>query len=60
MADTFVRHRQPWTMDETAKLRRLAAKGETLKAVAKALRRSEESVQARARELGLTISKVRG
>lgn len=59
MGDDFVRHRQPWTMDETAKLRRLAAKGETLKGVAKALRRSEESIQARAKELGLTISKMR-
>jgi len=60
MGDDFVRHRQPWTMDELAKLRRLAAKGETLKAIAKALRRSEESIQARAKEEGLKISKLRG
>ncbi|MCH8686584.1 hypothetical protein [Pedomonas mirosovicensis] len=59
MADDFLRHRQPWTMDELAKLRRLAAKGETLKAISKALRRSEESISARAKEEGLKIAKFR-
>ncbi len=59
MSDAFVRHRQPWTSDEIAKLRRLAEKGMALKAVAKALVRSEESVKDRAKEDGLKISKLR-
>lgn len=59
MADDFVKHKQPWTSDELAKLRRLAAKGETLKAIAKALRRSEESVAERAKVEKLTVNKVR-
>jgi hypothetical protein len=41
MADVFVRHRQPWTSEEVGKLRILAEKGMGLKAVAKALKRSE-------------------
>ena len=59
MAEGFVRHKQPWTSDEVQKLHRLAAKGMALKAIAKALTRSEESVQARARLDGLKISKLR-
>ena len=55
----FVRHRQPWTTDEIQKLHRLAAKGMALKAIAKALTRSEESIQARAKLDGLKISKMR-
>ena len=55
----FERHKQPWTMDELDKLKRLAAKGMGLKAIAKALTRSEESIQARAKEIGLGIAKLR-
>jgi DNA-binding NarL/FixJ family response regulator len=55
MADTFVRHRQPWTSEEVAKLRLLAGKGMAIRAIAKALTRSEESVKARAKIDGLKI-----
>jgi hypothetical protein len=59
MADSFVRHRQPWKSEELAKLHRLAGKGMGLKAIAKALTRSEESVQDRARIDGIRIAKLR-
>ncbi len=57
--DKFERHRQPWRADEIAKLRTLAGKGMALKAVAKALSRSEESVRERARQDGIKIAKLR-
>ena len=59
MADTFQRHRQPWTSDEIQKLHRLAAKGRSLRAISKAMTRSEESIQARAKADGLKVSKLR-
>lgn len=59
MAENFVRHRQPWKSEEVAKLHTLAAKGMGLKAIAKALTRSEESVQDRAKSDGLKIAKLR-
>ena len=59
MAERFERHRQPWKPEELAKLRTLAAKVMALKAIAKALTRSEESVKQRAREDGLKIAKLR-
>jgi hypothetical protein len=59
MSAPFVRHRQPWKPEELAKLRTLAAKGIGLKAIAKALTRSEESVQDRARADGIRIAKLR-
>ena len=59
MAEHFVRHRQPWKSEEVAKLRTLAAKGMGLKAIAKALIRSEESVQDRAKIDGIKIAKLR-
>ena len=59
MAGKFERHRQPWTSDEIQKLHRLAGKGMSLKAISKALTRSEESIQARARQDGLKVSKLR-
>lgn len=59
MAERFERHRQAWTSDEIQKLHRLAAKGLSLRAVAKALTRSEESTQARARTDGLKLAKLR-
>ena len=59
MSDKFVRHKQPWTLDENAKLHTLAGKGMGLKAIAKALTRSEESTQAQAKVLKLKIAKLR-
>jgi hypothetical protein len=56
---SFERHRQPWTSDEIQKLHRLAGKGMSLKAISKALTRSEESIQVRARQDGLKLSKLR-
>ena len=57
--ERFARHRQPWRPDELAKLRTLAAKGMGLKAIAKALTRTEESVSDRAKEDGLKIARLR-
>ncbi|MFZ4745447.1 MAG: hypothetical protein ACOYLK_00965 [Sphingomonas sp.] len=57
--DRFERHRQPWTSDEIQKLHTLAKKGMALKAIAKALTRSEESVRDRAKVDGLGIAKLR-
>ncbi len=59
MAEKFERHRQPWRQDEIQKLHQLAAKGMPLKAMAKALTRSEESIKDRAKEDGLKITKLR-
>jgi len=59
MAEKFERHRQAWTTDEVQKLHLLATKGMSLKAISKALTRSEESVQARAKVDKLKISKMR-
>ena len=59
MSEKFVRHRQPWKPEELAKLRALAAKGMGLKAIAKALTRSEESVHDRARADRIRIAKLR-
>ncbi|HVF36764.1 MAG TPA: hypothetical protein VNA29_02340 [Sphingomicrobium sp.] len=57
MGEKFERHRQPWRQDEIQKLHLLAGKGMSLKAISKALTRSEESIQTRARQDGLKISK---
>ena len=59
MGEKFERHKQPWTSDEVQRLHRLAGKGMSLKAISKALTRSEESIQTRARQDGLKISKMR-
>ena len=59
MAEKFQRHRQPWTQDEVQKLHLLAGKGMSLKAISKAMTRSEESIQARAKADGLKVSKLR-
>jgi DNA-binding NarL/FixJ family response regulator len=59
MAEKFERHRQPWRQDEIQKLHLLASKGMSLRAIAKALTRSEESVKNRAKEDGLKITKLR-
>ena len=57
--ERFERHRQPWKPEELAKLRTLAAKGMPLKAIAKALTRSEESVKDRAKLDKVKIAKLR-
>lgn len=59
MSERFERHRQPWRPDELQKLHTLAKKGMPLKAIAKALTRSEESVKDRAKLDGLSIAKLR-
>ena len=59
MKERFERHRQPWTYDEIQKLHMLANKGMSLKAIAKALTRSEESIKDRAKADGLKIAKLR-
>lgn len=59
MKDKFERHKQAWTTAEIQKLHMLAKKGSSLKAIAKSLTRSEESVKNRAKEDGLTIAKLR-
>ncbi len=58
MKDKFERHKQPWTPAEIDKLHTLAKKGIALKAIAKALTRSEESVKQRAKADGLSIAKL--
>ena len=57
--ESFERHRQPWTSDEVQKLHQFAKKGMALKAIAKALKRSEESTKDRAKQDGLSIAKLR-
>ena len=59
MAEKFERPRQPWRQDEVQKLHTLAQKGMGLKAIAKALTRSEESVKERAKADKLNIAKLR-
>lgn len=59
MPEKFERHRQPWTQEEIQKLHLLAKKGMALKAIAKAMTRSEESIKDRAKDDGLPIAKLR-
>lgn len=59
MGERFERHKQPWTIDEIQKLHQFASKGMSLKAIAKALTRSEESIKIRAKADGLNIAKLR-
>ena len=59
MTEKFERHRQAWTPDEVQKLHTLARKGMALRAIAKALTRSEESTRDRAKADGLSIAKLR-
>lgn len=59
MTERFERHRQPWTPAEIEKLKLLANKGTALKAIAKAMTRSEESIKDRARLDGIGIAKLR-
>ena len=57
--EKFERHRQPWRQDEIQKLHQLAHKGMSLRAIAKALTRSEESTRDKAKADGLKIEKLR-
>src|SRR6185437_14990287 len=57
--EKFERHRQPWRQDEIQKLHQLAGKGMSVRAIAKALTRSEESVKDRAKADRLRIAKLR-
>ncbi|WP_417595253.1 hypothetical protein [Parasphingorhabdus sp.] len=59
MKDHFERHKQAWTSEEIQKLHAFAKKGMTLKAIAKALTRSEESVKKRAKSDKLKIAAKR-
>lgn len=59
MNERFERHRQPWKSEEIQKLHTLAAKGMGLKAIAKALNRSEESTAERAKSDNVKIAKLR-
>jgi hypothetical protein len=59
MSERFERHRQPWRQDEIQKLHALAGKGMSLRAIAKALTRSEESVKDRAKLDRVKIVKLR-
>ena len=59
MGERFERHRQPWRAEELHKLKVLAGKGMALKAIAKALTRSEESVKDRAKLDRIRIAKLR-
>lgn len=59
MSEKFQRHRQAWTQEEIQKLHLLAGKGMSLKAISKAMMRSEESIRDRAKADGLKISKLR-
>jgi len=59
MAERYERHRQAWTGEEIEKLNLMAAKGMGLKAIAKALMRSEESTKTRAKLDKLKIRKLR-
>jgi hypothetical protein len=59
MTEHFERHRQPWRQDEIQKLHQLAAKGMSLRGIARALTRSEESTKLRAKADGLKIAKLR-
>ncbi|HEV2864931.1 MAG TPA: hypothetical protein VGX37_00295 [Allosphingosinicella sp.] len=59
MAERFERHRQAWRQDEIQKLHLLAGKGMSLKAISRALTRTEESIRDRAKADGLKITKLR-
>lgn len=59
MKERFERHRQPWTPAEISKLRQLVEKGMSLRAISKAMTRSEESIENRAKLDKLHIVKKR-
>ncbi|MBX7527218.1 hypothetical protein [Qipengyuania vesicularis] len=57
--ERFERHKQPWTGEEAGQLRTLAAKGQGLKQIAKALGRSEESTKDFAKNNKIKVAKKR-
>ena len=57
--DHFARHKQPWTSEEVQKLHQFAGKGMSVKAISKALTRSEESIKTRAKQDKLKLKKMR-
>jgi DNA-binding NarL/FixJ family response regulator len=59
MANKFERHRQAWTPVEIGKLRFMAGKGMSVKAIALSLTRSEESVKKQAKVEKLKVTKAR-
>jgi hypothetical protein len=59
MGEKFERHRQPVEFLDLVAGPRLAAKGMSLRGISKAMTRSEESIQARAKADGLKVSKLR-
>lgn len=59
MTERYERHRQAWTQEEIHKLHMLVTKGMSLKAIAKALGRSEESTKNKAKQDKLKIKKMR-
>ena len=48
---------KPWTKEQEAKLKQLVKQGETLKAIAAKLGKTEEAIRAKARRLGLEVVK---
>ncbi len=59
MTERFERHRQPLTSEELQKLKLFAGKGMALKAIAKAMTRSEESIKDCAKLGGIGVAKLR-
>ena len=59
MTERYERHRQAWTQEEIQKLHMLATKGMSLRAIAKALTRSEESTKNRAKQDKLKFQEMR-
>jgi hypothetical protein len=59
MAKKFERHRQAWTPSEITKLRFMVSKSMSLKTIAAALTRSEESVKKQVKVEKLKITKAR-
>ena len=55
MAENFQRHRQLSTHDGMQKLHCLDGKGMSLEAISNAMTRSEESIEARAKQDGLKV-----
>lgn len=55
----FERHRQAWTPSEIGKLRLMVSKDMSLRTIATALTRSEESVKKQAKIEKLKITKAR-
>jgi hypothetical protein len=59
MTERFERRRQPWTREELQKLRLLAGKGWALKAISRAMTRSEDCIKHGAKQDGTGIAKLR-